>query len=185
MPRTAKQKKGFRRTPADALLSKTAIARLREVAGDCRVLMARNRRARAKSVFVLLTGAIGTEKTLAAEMLAKELRLGLYRVDLSALVSKYVGETEKNLGLIFREAEQTEALLFFDEADALFGKRTDVKDSHDRYANIEVNYLLQRIEEFEGLVLLATNSRHNFDEAFLRRIRFEIDLPHRTAKRRS
>ena len=110
-------------------------------------------------------------------MLANELRLNLYRIDLSAVVSKYIGETEKNLRRLFDAAEDGGAILFFDEADALFGKRTEVKDSHDRYANIEVNYLLQRMEAFRGLAILATNMRSALDTAFLRRLRFVVALP--------
>src|SRR5206468_5752441 len=105
---------------------------------------------------------------------ADALQQDLYRIDLSAVVSKYIGETEKNLASAFEEAERAGAVLFFDEADSLFGKRTEVKDAHDRYANLEVNYLLQRIETFTGLVLLATNRHSALDEAFARRLRFLI-----------
>jgi SpoVK/Ycf46/Vps4 family AAA+-type ATPase len=114
---------------------------------------------------------------MAAEVLARALELDLYRIDLAGVVSKYIGETEKNLRRIFDAAEQSGAILFFDEADALFGKRTEVKDSHDRYANIEVNYLLQRMEEYRGLAILATNRKSALDRAFLRRLRFLIDFP--------
>ncbi|NIV72278.1 MAG: AAA family ATPase, partial [Calditrichae bacterium] len=103
--------------------------------------------------------------------------LDLYKIDISAVVSKYIGETEKNLNRIFDEAEHSNAILFFDEADALFGKRSEVKDAHDRYANIEIAYLLQRMEEYEGITILATNLRQNIDEAFTRRIRFIIEFP--------
>src|SRR5439155_15992681 len=116
-------------------------------------------------------------KTLAAEILACELGLELYKIDLSLVVSKYVGETEKNLARIFAEAETSTAILFFDEADALFGKRSEVKDAHDRYANIEIGYLLQKMEEYEGTVVLATNFRKNMDEAFTRRIHHIIEFP--------
>ena len=114
---------------------------------------------------------------MAAEVLANELRLDLYRIDLSAVVSKYIGETEKNLRRVFDAAEDGGAILFFDEADALFGKRSEVKDSHDRYANIEVNYLLQRMEAYRGLAILATNMKSALDTAFLRRLRFVVDFP--------
>ena len=132
---------------------------------------------RGKGLNVLFTGPSGTGKTMAAEVLAGELSLDLYQIDLSSVVSKYIGETEKNLSAIFREAEQSQALLFFDEADALFGKRTEVKDAHDRYANIEVNYLLQRVEQYEGVVILATNLQQNLDDAFLRRMQEVLEFP--------
>lgn len=132
---------------------------------------------RGKGLNVLFTGPSGTGKTMAAEVLAGELSLDLYQIDLSSVVSKYIGETEKNLSAIFREAEQTQTLLFFDEADALFGKRTEVKDAHDRYANIEVNYLLQRVEQYEGVVILATNLQQNLDDAFLRRMQEVLEFP--------
>src|ERR1051325_737740 len=132
---------------------------------------------RGKGLNVLFTGPSGTGKTMAAEVLAGELSLDLYQIDLSTVVSKYIGETEKNLSAIFHEAEQTQTLLFFDEADALFGKRTEVKDAHDRYANIEVNYLLQRVEQYEGVVILATNLQQNLDDAFLRRMQEVLEFP--------
>ncbi len=130
-----------------------------------------------RGLSALFVGASGTGKTMAAEVLAHELGLDLYKVDLSGVVSKYIGETEKNLGRIFAEAETSNAILFFDEADALFGKRTEVADAHDRYANIEISYLLQKMEAYEGIVILATNLRENMDEAFTRRIRFVIEFP--------
>lgn len=133
----------------------------------------------------LFSGPSGTGKTLAAEVLAAELRLDLYRIDLSAVVSKYIGETEKNLRKIFDSAEQGGAILLFDEADALFGKRSEVKDSHDRHANVEVGYLLQRIEAFRGLAVLTTNLKDTLDAAFLRRIRFVIDFPFPDAEQRA
>ena len=132
---------------------------------------------RGKGLNVLFSGASGTGKTMAAEVLARDLALDLFQIDLSSVVSKYVGETEKHLDAIFREAADTQSLLFFDEADALFGKRTEVKDAHDRYANIEINFLLQRIEQFEGIVILATNMRRNLDDAFLRRLTDVVDFP--------
>jgi SpoVK/Ycf46/Vps4 family AAA+-type ATPase len=124
----------------------------------------------------LFAGPSGTGKTMAAEVLAGELRLDLYRIDLSAVVSKYIGETEKNLRRVFDAAENGGAILLFDEADALFGKRSEVKDSHDRYANIEVGYLLQRMEAYRGLAILTTNMKSALDSAFLRRIRFVVQF---------
>jgi SpoVK/Ycf46/Vps4 family AAA+-type ATPase len=132
---------------------------------------------RGRGISALFSGSSGVGKTMAAEVLANHLALDLYRVDLAGVVSKYIGETEKNLRRIFDTAEQSGAILFFDEADALFGKRTEVKDSHDRYANIEVNYLLQRMEDYRGLAILATNKKSALDKAFLRRLRFLIDFP--------
>lgn len=130
-----------------------------------------------KGLNVLFSGAPGTGKTMAAEVLANEVKLDLYKIDLSSLVSKYIGETEKNLKRIFDEAETSNSILFFDEADALFGKRSEVKDAHDRYANIETAYLLQKMEEYEGVVILASNFRKNMDDAFLRRLHFTIEFP--------
>lgn len=130
-----------------------------------------------KGLSALFSGPPGTGKTMAAEVIARELLVDLYKVDLSGVVSKYIGETEKNLSRIFQEAETSNAILFFDEADALFGKRTEVSDAHDRYANIETSYLLQKMEEYEGIVILATNLRENMDEAFTRRLRFLIEFP--------
>lgn len=126
---------------------------------------------------VLFAGESGTGKTMAAEVLANALQLNLYRIDLSSVVSKYIGETEKNLRRLFDAAEDGGAVLFFDEADALFGKRSEVKDSHDRYANIEINYLLQRIEGYRGLAILATNMKSSLDQAFMRRLRFIVNFP--------
>lgn len=133
--------------------------------------------ARGLGISALFAGASGTGKTMAAEVLAHELRLDLYRIDLSSVVSKYIGETEKNLRRIFDAAEQGGAILLFDEADALFGKRSEVKDSHDRHANIEVSYLLQRMEAYRGLAVLTTNMKSALDTAFLRRIRFVVQFP--------
>ncbi len=130
-----------------------------------------------KGLGVLFSGPSGTGKTMAAEIIASTLGLELYKVDLSVVVSKYIGDTEKNLSRIFTEAETSNAILFFDEADALFGKRSGVKDSHDRYANIEIGYLLQRMEEYDGVVILATNLRKNMDEAFVRRLQFTVEFP--------
>ena len=141
--------------------------------------------ARGLGISALFAGASGTGKTMAAEVLAHALQLDLYRIDLSAVVSKYIGETEKNLRRIFDAAEGGGAILLFDEADALFGKRSDVKDSHDRYANIEVSYLLQRMESYRGLAILTTNMKSALDAAFLRRIRFIVQFPFPDAKERA
>ena len=132
---------------------------------------------RGLGVTALFSGVSGTGKTLAAEVVANDLRLDLYRIDLSGVVSKYIGETEKNLRRVFDAAEESGSILLFDEADALFGKRSDVKDSHDRYANIEVSYLLQRMEVYRGVAILTTNARESLDNAFLRRIRFAVQFP--------
>ncbi|MBP8001127.1 MAG: ATP-binding protein [Chloroflexi bacterium] len=128
-------------------------------------------------ITVLFAGPPGTGKTMAAEVLAGEMGLDLYKINLSSVVSKYIGETEKNLEKIFNEAESSNAILFFDEADAIFGKRSEVKDAHDRYANIEVSYLLQRMESYDGVTILATNLRANLDDAFMRRLQFALDFP--------
>jgi hypothetical protein len=132
---------------------------------------------RGMGISALFAGESGTGKSMAAEVVARELRLDLYRIDLSAVVSKYIGETEKNLRRVFDAAEEGGAILLFDEADALFGKRSEVKDSHDRYANIEINYLLQRLEAYRGLAILTTNLKSALDRAFLRRLRFVADFP--------
>jgi len=139
---------------------------------------------RGRGVSLLLSGPSGTGKTMAAEVIARDLDLDLFRVDLSRIVSKYIGETEKNLRAVFDAAEASGAVLFFDEADALFGKRSEVKDSHDRYANIEVSYLLQRMESYSGLAILATNMKNHFDPSFMRRIRYVIDVPFPDAEAR-
>lgn len=128
-------------------------------------------------ISALFAGESGTGKTMSAEVIANDLGLVMYRIDLSAVVSKYIGETEKNLAVIFEEAHASNAILFFDEADALFGKRSEVKDAHDRYANIETAYLLQQIEDYDGIAILATNLRQNLDEAFSRRLDFVVDFP--------
>lgn len=133
--------------------------------------------AASRGVTILFAGPPGTGKTMAAEVMASELGLDLYKIDLSTVVSKYIGETEKNLERIFAEAETSNAILFFDEADSLFGKRSEVRDSHDRYANIEISYLLQRMEAYDGVTILATNLRANLDEAFTRRLQFAVDFP--------
>ena len=143
------------------------------------------RGARGLGISALFSGASGTGKTMSAEVLAQELRLDLYRIDLSAVVSKYIGETEKNLRRIFDAAETSGAILLFDEADALFGKRTQVNDSHDRHANVEVSYLLQRMESYQGLAILTTNLKQSLDQAFLRRIRFFVNFAFPDADLRS
>ncbi|MDY6786332.1 MAG: ATP-binding protein, partial [Cyanobacteriota bacterium] len=132
---------------------------------------------RGLGISALFAGVSGTGKTMAAEVIAKALQLDLYRIDLSAVVSKYIGETEKNLRRIFDAAEMGGAVLLFDEADALFGRRSKVKDSRDRYANMEVSYLLQRMEAYRGLAILTTNFKDALDVAFLRRIRFIVKFP--------
>jgi len=128
-------------------------------------------------IAALFAGPPGTGKTMAAEVLAARLDLPMYRIDLSQVVNKYIGETEKNLKRVFDTADRSDTLLFFDEADALFGRRTEVKDAHDRYANLEISYLLERMERFKGLAILASNRKKDLDEAFLRRLRFVIDFP--------
>ncbi len=133
--------------------------------------------ARSQGLKVLFAGESGTGKTMAGQVLAKDLGLDLFRLDLATVVSKYIGETEKNLDRVFGAAEGSNAILFFDEADALFGKRSEVKDAHDRYANIEVAYLLQKMEGYPGAVILATNFRQNMDDAFLRRLDVVVDFP--------
>jgi hypothetical protein len=158
---------------------------LREIVGQARLrnlvygswgFAAQSRRGLGLSA--LFAGPSGTGKTMAAEAIAELLRLDLYRIDLSRVVSKYIGETERNLGLIFDEAEGAGGIiLLFDEADALFGKRTEVRDSHDRYANLEISYLLQRMEAYDGLAILTTNLKNSLDPAFLRRIRFVVPFP--------
>ncbi|WP_042892085.1 ATP-binding protein, partial [Anaplasma marginale] len=129
---------------------------------------------RGLGISALFSGVSGTGKTTAAEVIARELRLDLYRIDLSAVISKYIGETEKNLRRVFDAAEWGGVVLLFDEADALFGKRTEVKDSHDHHANVEVSYLLQRMESYRGLSILTTNLKDSLDRAFMRRIRFIV-----------
>jgi SpoVK/Ycf46/Vps4 family AAA+-type ATPase len=137
----------------------------------------RKRLSRGLGITALFSGESGTGKTMAAEAIANELGLDLYRIDLSAMVSKYIGETEKNIRKVFHAGGAGGTILFFDEADALFGKRTEVKDSHDRYANIEVDYLLQCMEDYEGIAILATNMKTALDDAFMRRLRFVVHFP--------
>jgi hypothetical protein len=136
-------------------------------------------RCAAKGVRILFPGKDRSRRLVAAQTLAHNLGKDLYRVDLNAVVSEYIGETEKNLGRVFNAAKNIHAVLFFDEADVLFGKRTDVKDSHDRYANIEINYLLRRSEKYAGLTILATSNRTRIDQRLLRRFHFIIPVPRR------
>jgi hypothetical protein len=169
---------------SDIVLPAEQLAMLREIS-----MQVRHRRtvlehwgfdkhlAMGKGVNVLFAGTSGTGKTMAAEIIAGDLGLELYKVDLSMMVSKYIGETEKNLDKIFTAAREANAILFFDEADAIFGKRSEVKDAHDRYANIEVGYLLQKMEAYDGVVILATNLRKNLDDAFVRRLHVAIEFP--------
>jgi AAA+ superfamily predicted ATPase len=137
-----------------------------------------------KGVTALFAGPSGVGKTMAAEIIARELKLDLYKIDLSSVVSKYIGETEKNLERIFNAAENAGAILFFDEADSLFGKRSEVRDSHDRYANLEISYLLQKMEMYEGVAILASNLRQNLDESFVRRLAFSVHFPFPDEERR-
>uniref|UniRef100_UPI000B16390A ATP-binding protein n=1 Tax=Streptomyces scabiei TaxID=1930 RepID=UPI000B16390A len=168
----------------DLVLPDKPLAELRELAlrarhrdrvlGDWRLSAGGGR---GRGVLGLFAGESGTGKTLSAEVVAAELGLDLYVVQLSSIVDKFVGETEKNLERIFTEADRTDAVLLFDEADAVFGKRSEVKDSHDKYANMESAYLLQRLESFDGIALLTTNLRANIDEAFTRRLDLVVDFP--------
>jgi len=168
----------------DLVLPPAPLATLHAIAAQCRQRMRVHEDwgfatagARGLGVSVLFAGASGTGKTLAAEVLACDLGLDLYRIDLSAVVDKYIGETEKNLRRVFDAAEEGSAVLLFDEADALFGKRSEVKDSHDRYANLEVSYLLQRMETYRGLAILTSNLKGSLDDAFHRRLRFVVQFP--------
>ena len=137
-----------------------------------------------RGLTALFAGPSGTGKTMAAQVLARALGMDLYRVDLAGVINKYIGETEKHLRRVFEACERANVLLFFDEADALFGQRMQVKDAHDRFANIEIDYLLQRMEQFDGVAVLATNRKEDLDKAFLRRLRFLIDfLPPGPAER--
>ena len=168
----------------DIVLPEDALAQLREI---CQRVAYRHRvldewgfdrkLSLGKGINALFSGPSGTGKTMAAEVIANALGLDLYKIDLSAVVSKYIGETEKNLERIFTAAESANAILFFDEADALFGKRSEVRDAHDRYANIEIAYLLQKMEQYDGLAILATNLRQNMDEAFIRRLQCIVGFP--------
>ncbi len=173
-----------RYTWEDLVLPADQVAILRELVDTVRgrptVLMSwgvGKKLASSSGVTALFAGPPGTGKTMAAEVIAQTLGLELYKIDLSTVVSKYIGETEKNLERIFHEAATSNSILFFDEADAIFGKRSEVRDAHDRYANIEVSYLLQRMEAYDGVTILATNLRANLDDAFARRLQFAVDFP--------
>ena len=168
----------------DLVLPEPQLATLRQIAAHVRQRLRvyddwgfAGKCTRGLGISALFSGESGTGKTMAAEVLANELHLDLYRIDLASTVSKYIGETEKNLHRVFDAAEDSGAILLFDEADALFGKRSEVKDSHDRYANIEVSYLLQRMETYRGLAILTTNLRAALDSAFQRRLRFAVQFP--------
>jgi hypothetical protein len=169
---------------ADIILPDDQVSQLKEIVSTVRerprvleLWGVGQKLAASAGVTILFAGPPGTGKTMAAEVIAGELGLDLYKIDLSTIISKYIGETEKNLERIFSEAQSSNAILFFDEADAIFGKRSEVKDAHDRYANIEVSYLLQRMEAYDGVTILATNLRANLDEAFTRRLQFAVDFP--------
>ncbi|MGH2460734.1 MAG: ATP-binding protein, partial [Chloroflexota bacterium] len=168
----------------DIVLPADGTAQLREICSRARYQITvlekwgfGRKHARRAGLTALFAGQPGTGKTMAAEIVGGVLGLELYRIDLAAVVSKYIGETEKNLETIFRAADQGDAVLLFDEADALFGKRSEVRDAHDRYANVEVAYLLQRLEAYDGLAILTTNLRGSMDEAFVRRLDFVLDFP--------
>jgi SpoVK/Ycf46/Vps4 family AAA+-type ATPase len=178
------QKVSAKSTWDDIVLPPDPLAQLREVCNQAKyqsTILGQwgfdRKLSRGKGITALFSGPPGTGKTMAAEVLAHDLQLDLYKIDLSQIISKYIGETEKNLDRIFTAAHNANAILFFDEADALFGKRSEVKDAHDRHANIEVAYLLQKMEEFEGVAILATNLRQNMDDAFIRRIQAIIEFP--------
>jgi len=182
--RTLSQKIKPKYTWKDIVLPKDQMAQLREITNYVKYKHVvygdwgfDRKLSLGKGLNILFSGPSGTGKTMAAEIMANELNLDLYKIDLSTVVSKYIGETEKNLSKIFKEAETSNAILFFDEADALFGKRSEVKDSHDRYANIEIGYLLQKMDEYIGVVILATNMKKNMDEAFVRRMHFTVEFP--------
>jgi hypothetical protein len=185
------QKLDLKSTWDDIVLPENSLRLLRQIANQVKFRSKvydgwgfRKKMNRGLGINALFVGESGTGKTMAAEVIANELHLHLYRIDLSGVVSKYIGETEKNLRRVFDAAEDGGAILFFDEADALFGKRSEVKDSHDRYANIEINYLLQRMESYNGLAILATNKKSALDEAFTRRLRFIVQFPFPGVKER-
>lgn len=173
-----------RYTWADIILPEDHVQQLQEIVNQVQYAQQvygdwgfRGRAKDARGITALFAGESGTGKTMSADVIGHELGLDLYRIDLSTVVSKYIGETEKNLGAIFDEASQSNAILFFDEADSLFGKRSEVKDSHDRYANIETGYLLQRMESYSGVAILATNRLQDLDKAFIRRLDIVITYP--------
>lgn len=185
------QKLDLKSTWDDIVLPENSLKLLKQIANQVKFRSQvydmwgfRKKMNRGLGINALFVGESGTGKTMAAEVIANELNLHLYRIDLSGVVSKYIGETEKNLRRVFDAAEDGGAILFFDEADALFGKRSEVKDSHDRYANIEINYLLQRMESYNGLAILATNKKSALDEAFTRRLRFIVQFPFPGVKER-
>jgi hypothetical protein len=180
---TLAQRLDAKATWDDIVLAPGSLDLLHQVAGQvgCRTKVYQDwgfdaKMNRGHGISAVFTGESGTGKTMAAEVIANALRLNLYRIDLSAVVSKYIGETEKNLRRLFDAAEDGGAILFFDEADALFGKRSEVRDSHDRYANVEIDYLLQRMESYRGLAILATNLKGALDPAFVRRLRFVVNF---------
>jgi SpoVK/Ycf46/Vps4 family AAA+-type ATPase len=160
--------------PQETDLSQSQRSTLKEIIGAARQKGGSNK---AKGIGVLFAGEEHREQTAAAQMLAKELGRDLYRVDLSKIISKYIGETEKNLRQVFAAAQASDSILFFDEADGLFGKRSEVKDSHDRYANIEINYLLRQIEKYDGITIIAAKRKESIDQAFMRRLRFILEFP--------
>jgi hypothetical protein len=169
---------------SDIVLPSDQLEQLREICGQARnrhIVFGEwgfgRRLSLGKGLNVLFSGPPGTGKTMAAEVIADELDVDLYKIDLSQVVSKYIGETEKNLDRVFAAAESSNSILLFDEADALFGKRSEVRDSHDRYANVEVSYLLQKMEEYEGIAILASNLRQHLDQAFMRRLGFTVHFP--------
>ncbi len=167
----------------DLNLSQATISRLREICNQFKHSKSMSRESgfgknlvRGNRLSAIFSGPSGTGKTLAAEIISKELALDLIKINLSSVVSKYIGETEKNLEKLFDKAERDHSILFFDEVDTLFEKRTELKDEHDRYANLEISYLLQRIEEYSGVVLIASNLKENLDSAFIRRIPYIVEF---------
>jgi len=171
-------------TWAELALPPSTITQLRQLAAAIKFRRARRlrwefaaHRLAATGLRALFVGPSGTGKTMAAQAIATEAALPLYRIDLSRIVNKYIGETEKNLGRLFDAAGSADVILLFDEADALFGRRTEVKDAHDRYASLEISYLLQRLEEFGGVAILTTNRKESIDKGFLRRLHFVISFP--------
>jgi SpoVK/Ycf46/Vps4 family AAA+-type ATPase len=161
---------------ADAVLSLDKKEQIREICNYAKHRAETFKVGSRAGLNILFSGPSGADKKMAIDVIASELKFDVFRIDLSMVISKYIGETEKNLNRIFKDAENGDVILFFNEADALFGKRDKVKDAHDRFANIEINYLLQKIEEHKGIVIFATNMRENIDEAFLRRMNFIVDF---------